>query len=368
MIMRKFLFIGLSIMMSANAAHAENPGPHLGHERGNGGDGYAESFIALAREINNSLVKDPIAGVDVKEFSMAISRTRVNSRPALALRGNAVDAINLPDANQILISREGWERMQREPHRRAFLVLHEYLGIMGVDDSTYQISSQLDRAGVCARRPAIREQLEITARKYCYRITAEDLHFMPTELKVPASEEGSERPMAGTDLAGLDRLETFESFETATALKADLFANTPALEEFYGQNAPRIERFLPNSSLTKLGLVELSATAIADNAFTDLQALRELWFTADASQVDLPRAVGSLPSSLRSLSLRLSGTAVPPPGFAEIFRRNPQIENFTVETKAGDIENFRPDLTAAGFACFRNGSFAQVLSCSKPRQ
>ncbi|MEQ1878692.1 MAG: hypothetical protein ABL958_18765, partial [Bdellovibrionia bacterium] len=54
-----------------------------------------------------------------------------------------VDAINQPENNLILLNRSRWRAMRGEESKRQRLVFHEYLGILGIEDGNYQVSSRM---------------------------------------------------------------------------------------------------------------------------------------------------------------------------------------------------------------------------------
>ncbi len=115
---------------------------------GGGGDHYSAQFIELGRGISRALFSHSLSGVNPELFKRAVETTKVNSQQKLALNGNIVDAINYPNTKQIIQSRESWDKMAGNWSQRVRLVLHEYLGIMNLDDSSYQISNQFDPSWV----------------------------------------------------------------------------------------------------------------------------------------------------------------------------------------------------------------------------
>jgi len=73
-------------------------------------------------------------------FEKAITNTHVDSTEGrLFLNGVLKDAINYPTQNKIVFNRLAWRDLSGERNRFLF-VLHEYLGIMGLDDSRYTVS------------------------------------------------------------------------------------------------------------------------------------------------------------------------------------------------------------------------------------
>jgi hypothetical protein len=187
--------------------------PDDGTDWGNGGDEYSKQFIELGIDILESLVQQPLPGVNNEQLMAAIQNTKVNSvAEELILNGHVVDAINYPFRNppQIVLSRLSWDRLSGlQEHRRAFLVLHEYLGIMGVDDSRYQISGMLDRASVCGRAPGARLAIEAELKKSCYRIIRDDLKYV-TYMDMPLGL-GQEAQYTKKDFKGLSALRVLYS-------------------------------------------------------------------------------------------------------------------------------------------------------------
>ncbi len=122
-----------------------------GDESGHGGDAYVSDFIQTAKaalENLKALPTNELEGVNVDTFTGAILNTEVHSEDFLILGGNEVDAINYPDKKWIRMSRRRWNELSepRSVSARYNLVIHEYLGIMKMDDGQYQISQKLVKA------------------------------------------------------------------------------------------------------------------------------------------------------------------------------------------------------------------------------
>ena len=136
------LAMALLTLAAPLAAHA------TGFENGNAGDAYAAEFILTAKDMATRLRALPaseLRGVNTDQLSGAIITTTVHSAERLSLRGEEVDAINYPDKKLIRINRSRWRnlRVGAKTVSRFTLALHEYLGIMGLDDSQYRLSSPL---------------------------------------------------------------------------------------------------------------------------------------------------------------------------------------------------------------------------------
>jgi hypothetical protein len=118
-----------------------------GNESG-GGDGYAAEFVLTAKtalELAKKLDPSDLLPVNIDTLTGAIANTSVHSEEKLVFEGNEVDAINYPDKKLIKISRVRWTDLRTESQTfpRFYLVIHEYLGIMGIDDSQYSVSQRL---------------------------------------------------------------------------------------------------------------------------------------------------------------------------------------------------------------------------------
>jgi hypothetical protein len=155
------------------------PAPH-GVEVGSAGDSYSQEFVDIGYEVLNLLISNPVQGIDESALRKAIDSTTVVSQEELFLNGNPVDAINYPNAEPpfIQVSRKGWDAMRLTRYKKIFLDLHEYLGIMKIDDSKYQNSTRLDRARVCFRTTAIRLELERQKGISCYKFNVDDLRYI----------------------------------------------------------------------------------------------------------------------------------------------------------------------------------------------
>jgi hypothetical protein len=112
-----------------------------------GGDWYAMDFVFTGRDLVRWLrtAQPPglPAALTADAFEKTIDTTFVESTDDKLTIGNAAkDAINYPLQRKILVNREAWNRTEAAFDRNK-LVLHEYLGIMGIPDDKYQISSKV---------------------------------------------------------------------------------------------------------------------------------------------------------------------------------------------------------------------------------
>lgn len=205
----KLLLLSSALSTSISALAASSAG---GIDRGNGGDEYSQEFVAIGYELVESLMKEPLAGVDAKALLQAVEGTKViSTSQRLILRGQEVSAINDPMASPptILLNQSAWKRMEQEKHKQVFLAFHEYLGILGINDSNYQVSLRLDRAKVCERHSAVRSEIERELKKSCYRIIPDDLKFV-NSIGLDGTEitEVSNRDFARLNLESLRLMKT----------------------------------------------------------------------------------------------------------------------------------------------------------------
>lgn len=108
-----------------------------------GGDGYAAEFTKFAYAIVGILKNSPSTFISPSLLKNAIENTRVITKERLIWQNEEVGAINYPSTNKIELSREHWRILQGDNLKKLVLVFHEYLGILKIDDSRYQISNKL---------------------------------------------------------------------------------------------------------------------------------------------------------------------------------------------------------------------------------
>ncbi|OQW48825.1 MAG: hypothetical protein A4S09_13585 [Proteobacteria bacterium SG_bin7] len=117
---------------------------HAGRE-GGAGDSAEIEFKSIGRAISSKLhdeLAGKLPGVDALKFQNAVAETQVimTSR-YLQKDGRKREALNFPNEKKIEVNRPNWTKLA--PVRKAILVLHEYLGILGLEGESYEISSTL---------------------------------------------------------------------------------------------------------------------------------------------------------------------------------------------------------------------------------
>lgn len=117
---------------------------------GNGGDANAMEFVNSGIRMFNFLKRHPASaealGITPETFLSKIRRIRVESEDHLYLNGVEVDAINYPEDGLIKISNTRWVAISNLPDaiiQKQNLALHEYLWVLGFDDTNYRLSSTI---------------------------------------------------------------------------------------------------------------------------------------------------------------------------------------------------------------------------------
>lgn len=108
---------------------------------GNGGDAFAAEFIGTGRDTVQYL--SWINLTDLNEFNtlafaQAIETVSVSSQPRVVVANVEVGAANFPAQKKIVVSQSFWPKYNQD--QRMALVLHEYIGVMGLNDTNYRLS------------------------------------------------------------------------------------------------------------------------------------------------------------------------------------------------------------------------------------
>jgi hypothetical protein len=149
--------LALAISFCVSSAFA------VGQDRGNGGDSNALDFVNSGTRIFNFLKRHPASaaalGIDPEKLLPALRRVRVETTENLYLNGVEVDAINYPDESLIKVSSTRWIKISDLADatiQKQNIALHEYLWVLGFDDTNYKLSSAIiteARAELLALRP-----------------------------------------------------------------------------------------------------------------------------------------------------------------------------------------------------------------------
>lgn len=86
-------------------------------------------------------------------------KTLVSTVGEVRLHGRDLDAANFPELKLIIVSRSRWLQLSGDYNRKKSLVLHEYLGILKIDDSNYSISGRMIKEHI--RRDWIKQNIAL---------------------------------------------------------------------------------------------------------------------------------------------------------------------------------------------------------------
>lgn len=216
-----------------------------------------------------------------------------------------------------------------------------------------------DPGSVCDRNPWVRESIEISLKKFCHRITAEDLYFVDPAFSVGYWEEdGEANDLRGHDLEGLVRLRTFSFNSPLARVHSDVFDHVPNLLGANLRPPQVLERLNPHPKLRALGLKgdykhRVAIGNIADEAFSRLSELAALSLDLDMSRVNLAKALAGV-TTLTSFSIGFQRTSQVPADAVRFISLNPKLSNLDIAVYGGKIGPALAQIQAMGFQCFDN--------------
>jgi hypothetical protein len=125
-------------------------GSNNGNEGSGGGSGSAAEFSDIgykAVKVLGTIPKFPVKGGD---FEAAVKSTHVEFVDQVLHdpNGLVVDALNYPDQKLIRVNLQRWLALAKSPADKYQLVVHEYLGILRIDDSGYRVSNLVLYGGI----------------------------------------------------------------------------------------------------------------------------------------------------------------------------------------------------------------------------
>lgn len=115
-----------------------------GPRTGGGGNSCALSIASNTKTLQVLLSSEKynlLSEKDLKQLNKAIDRAQFFLSTKLELNGQSKEAINYPNSGRIYISKQFcMSEMTQVSARAMALLLHEYMGLAGLDDRQYQIS------------------------------------------------------------------------------------------------------------------------------------------------------------------------------------------------------------------------------------
>jgi hypothetical protein len=130
-------------LVSSPALWAAQGGDHSG-----GGNTAAAEFYQLGQATLKSLnqthpiVEAGAVRVQISDLVGALESSTVEfSNETLSLNNVAVQAINTPSQKRIVVSQKAWAGLS--PSQKRQLIVHELLGLLGIDDTHYKTSASI---------------------------------------------------------------------------------------------------------------------------------------------------------------------------------------------------------------------------------
>lgn len=110
---------------------------------GGGGDSESQEFFKIANDLLKHLERNKNNILDLSSLKVAIETVEVEfSEKELILDGVRKEAINYPKQRRIVVNRASWDNISTVQKKSA-LVLHELLGIIGINDQGYRYSASI---------------------------------------------------------------------------------------------------------------------------------------------------------------------------------------------------------------------------------
>lgn len=108
--------------------------PSGGSVVGNGGNGFAIEFRNLGRSIAENLERSRDFDFDARRFRQAVETTTIETQERVFLGGREVGAANFPQLGKIVVNERMWLITSRSVIPAVSLVMHEFLGMMGIQN------------------------------------------------------------------------------------------------------------------------------------------------------------------------------------------------------------------------------------------
>ncbi len=119
-----------------------------GGETGNGGDPVEQQFVRAGRDALGVVISNAsiFPTVEVAVFQAALDggvRVIATDDKLEDMHGNPKSLLNFPKEKKILINRSAWVNIGEDEKSKCALAFHEYLGIFGLEQDNYSLSSRL---------------------------------------------------------------------------------------------------------------------------------------------------------------------------------------------------------------------------------
>ncbi len=115
---------------------------YAGGESSGGGTGYPAEFTELgyaAAKVVRGISTFPVSG-DLFDAAVISTRIEFTNNKLKDSKGIEVDALNFPKTKLIRVNIKRWQNLILDTKQKFQLVVHEYLGILKVNDRGYKVS------------------------------------------------------------------------------------------------------------------------------------------------------------------------------------------------------------------------------------
>ena len=115
-----------------------------------GGSASAAEFVQLGHQAGSVLRQLVNFPMTTAQFEDVIQNTHVEFTNQKLRDSNnlEVDALNFPAKKVVRVNLDRWARLMAQPTRKFQLVIHEYLGIAGINDKSYRWSQKVMDGGI----------------------------------------------------------------------------------------------------------------------------------------------------------------------------------------------------------------------------
>ncbi len=120
-----------------------------GTDVGRGGDSIALDFQSTARYDLAFIRQNPNifnGKVDINQLEKVIAAAKVEVQDQVFLGEVEKIAVNYSNPDRIVVGSKRWLQIPLNDPRKLTLVLHEYFGLMGLDDTSYELTELFLRA------------------------------------------------------------------------------------------------------------------------------------------------------------------------------------------------------------------------------
>ncbi len=151
--MKKYFIANSLIVLFFILSNTQSFAGGSGSEGGNGGDVFATEFQSSAKDLLKRLYLADLShvfGLNLDTLEKIIKSTHVFTVETACLvdqvpcpYDKARDAVNYPSRKHIQLASPRWLNIRKSQETKDALVLHEYFGILGIEQNTQEVSTKI---------------------------------------------------------------------------------------------------------------------------------------------------------------------------------------------------------------------------------